>query len=176
MKKVTVSDILQRPVDELENSLRIPSFVATEVAANIARLRAVLRQVSLSQDEDLLVWSDGVESFNVKECCRRLIELRLLFFSPGVLLFDWDKVWNSILPSKVSFLVWLLMRRKVLTQNSLKGRGFHMVSRCYLCKQCEEDDVHLFLECPVTKQILDYFNFGQLVTWRNSLEYFLTVW
>lgn len=176
LKTVTVCDVLHRPVDELENSLRFPDFVLTEEAANISRLRAVLGQFSLSQDEDLLVWSDGFESFNVKECCRRLIELRLLFFSPGVLLFDWDKVWNTVLPSKVSFLVWLLMRRRVLTQNNLKRRGFNMVSQCYLCKQCEEDDVHLFLECPVTQQLLDYFNFGQMATWRNSLEHFLTVW
>lgn len=122
------------------------------------------------------MWFDRSEFFSVKVCTSKLTCLRLLFFSPGVVLLDWEKVWNVALPLKVSFLVWAVLRRRSLTQSSLQSRGFKLASRCYLCKSCVEDDVHLFLNCSVTRQVIAYFGRGQSARWTNSLEEFITQW
>lgn len=150
---------MHRPVDDLVNSLTIPHYTAIEEAGNIASLQALIGQVSLMQVDDKVVWVDDSESFTVKEL-QKIDRSQITFFLTRCGTFDWDRVWNTQLPSKVSFLVWLLVHRRVLTENNMKRRGFNMVSQCYLCRQSEEDEVHLFLSCPVSQQVLEYFSVG----------------
>lgn len=175
-KKATMFGILHRPTGKLVDCLKIHHLVVTAEAENIRRLRTLIGQVTLSQEKDRLIWADNSDTLTIKECTKRLIGLRLLFFSPGVVHFKWDKVWNHSFPSKVSFLVWLLVRKRILTPSNVKLRVFNMVFQCYFCRNNEEDDVHLFLNCPLSRKVLDYFSVGQHVNWRNSFDKFISHW
>ncbi|WMV42669.1 hypothetical protein MTR67_036054 [Solanum verrucosum] len=51
---------------------------------------------------------------------------------------------------KVSFFVWLVIRKACLTQDKLQRRGLQICSRCLLCEHESENNEHLFLHCRTT--------------------------
>ena len=57
-------------------------------------------------------------------------------------------IWNSLVPSKVSFFMWEVWWGKILTMEHLKRRGFQLASKCLLCRKVEENMDHLLLHCP----------------------------
>lgn len=67
----------------------------------------------------------------------------------------WRKIWKSKLIPKVAFFIWLVVKNKVLTMNTLMRRGFVMANRCNLCFQKEEDINHILIHCDYTMQIWD---------------------
>lgn len=100
---------------------------------------------------------DGSDKFVVAECYSKLLQLRRKFFDPAVYPFQWSSVWINHVPSKVCFLAWLLVRERVLTHEGLQRRGFSLCSKCYLCRADRETNNHLFVACPWTKKVWDYF-------------------
>ena len=48
---------------------------------------------------------------------------------------------------RVSFFAWEASWNRVLTTDQLKRRGWNMPNRCFLCKEEEETNDHLFLFC-----------------------------
>ncbi|CAH9145983.1 unnamed protein product, partial [Cuscuta epithymum] len=62
-------------------------------------------------------------------------------------------IWKSYIPPKFSFNVWLALRNRLPTQDSL---GYlNMVNRCDLCKSGLETIPHLFFLCPFTCRVWD---------------------
>ncbi|CAH9100586.1 unnamed protein product [Cuscuta epithymum] len=60
-------------------------------------------------------------------------------------------IWKSYIPPKLSFNVWLALRNRLPTQDSL---GYlHIVNRCDLCKGGLETIPHLFFLCPFTCRV-----------------------
>ncbi|CAH9148298.1 unnamed protein product [Cuscuta epithymum] len=60
-------------------------------------------------------------------------------------------IWKSYIPPKLSFNVWLALRNRLPTQDSL---GYlHIVNRCDLCKGGLETIPHLFFRCPFTCRV-----------------------
>ncbi|CAH9084953.1 unnamed protein product [Cuscuta europaea] len=60
-------------------------------------------------------------------------------------------MWKSYIPPKLSFNVWLALRNRLPTQDSL---GYlHIVNRCDLCKDGLETIPHLFFLCPFTCRV-----------------------
>ena len=57
-------------------------------------------------------------------------------------------IWSSCIPPKVSVFTWEVWWGKVLTMDQLKKMGFHLASRCPLCKEDEKTIDHLLLHCP----------------------------
>lgn len=110
-----------------------------------------------SEGTDRLVWDDGSDIFTVRQCYTRILDLRLRFFNNGIHRYDWSRVWISVLPSKCCFLVWLIIRDKLLTQRNLQKRGFSLPSRCELCYTEIEDTDHLFCTCEVSSSLWRYF-------------------
>lgn len=112
-----------------------------------------LRSFTLTDVEDQLIWQDGTDILSVSECSRQIFTCRRRFFSHDEFIFDWDKVWVQDVPSKITFLVWLVIRNRVLTHADLQRRGFNWVSKCFLCGMETEDIDHLFVSCCFIKQI-----------------------
>ena len=60
----------------------------------------------------------------------------------------WGKeLWRHYLPPARSFLAWRLLHGRIPTDDHLCARGFHLVSRCYLCVNQHESLDHTFSSC-----------------------------
>lgn len=97
------------------------------------------------------------EYFYCQRVLRENLHCRLCFFNSGVHLFNWQTLWNIVVPSKVSFLAWLLVGKRVLTHDNLQRRGFRLASRCFLCNLEREDSDYLFISCQFSNGIWEYF-------------------
>ena len=54
-------------------------------------------------------------------------------------------IWNHHIPTMVQFFAWQLLHIGILTERTLKHRGFHIASCCSLCE--EENVWQLFFDC-----------------------------
>ncbi|GKV50258.1 hypothetical protein SLEP1_g56970 [Rubroshorea leprosula] len=62
------------------------------------------------------------------------------------------RIWNSVLPSKISAFNWQLLLDRIPTKMNLMTRGIikdNQDCKCGLCGEEEEDTKHLFLECSM---------------------------
>jgi hypothetical protein len=59
----------------------------------------------------------------------------------------WYELWEWKLPLKVKVFIWLLLEERILTWDNLTKRGFQGRSICVLCKEREENVLHLFGKC-----------------------------
>lgn len=62
-----------------------------------------------------------------------------------------NKVWLTLIPSKVCFTVWLVVRNKILTHEVLRNRGFNIVPKCVLCGCSIEETDHIFAGCQTAR-------------------------
>ena len=58
-------------------------------------------------------------------------------------------LWNSCIPTKVSFFTWEVWWDKMLTMDQLKRRGHYIASKCPFCRKNEEALEHLLVHCPM---------------------------
>eukprot|EP00253_Pinus_taeda_P022049 PITA_22049 len=65
----------------------------------------------------------------------------------------WDRVWQPGIWPKVSNFLWLLSKRRILTWDNLKKRGFISSSRCPNCNLNSESILHLIETCPLATQL-----------------------
>ncbi|GKV29753.1 hypothetical protein SLEP1_g38652 [Rubroshorea leprosula] len=64
------------------------------------------------------------------------------------------RVWNPIIPSKISAFNWQLLQDRIPTKSNLQRRGITTELEdgiCALCEEEAEDSNHLFLRCKVAK-------------------------
>ncbi|GKV23716.1 hypothetical protein SLEP1_g33415 [Rubroshorea leprosula] len=64
------------------------------------------------------------------------------------------RVWNPILPSKISTFNWQLLQDRIPTKmNLLRRRVIKDMgeSRCGICNEREEDSTHMFLKCKMAQ-------------------------
>nr|XP_027068031.1 uncharacterized protein LOC113693644 [Coffea arabica] len=62
-------------------------------------------------------------------------------------------LWPSVLPAKMSFLAWRLVRNFLPLDMTLRCRGLALPSRCGCCYQAEEALLHVFLTGPVASEV-----------------------
>jgi hypothetical protein len=65
----------------------------------------------------------------------------------------WKKLWKVKAPPKCTLFLWLVLNKKVLTWDRLQKRNKAGPSICILCRSNEETSLHLFLECPYSRQV-----------------------
>ncbi|GLT39105.1 hypothetical protein SLA2020_133120 [Shorea laevis] len=73
------------------------------------------------------------------------------------------RVWNPIIPRKISAFNWQLLLDKIPTKSNLIKRGFDQNMEGGVCDICEEeleDANHLFLRCRITKWL-----WNECATW-----------
>lgn len=83
------------------------------------------------------------------------------------LFWKWGPTWNRLaleadlerakVPFKVNCFSWLVTRKACLTCEKLQRRGWHLSSRCFLCKATDGNNSHLFIRCGYTSQFLQRF-------------------
>lgn len=128
-----------------------------EISESISLL-ALLENFDLSKEVDDRCWDDGIAPFSCKLVYKTMLDKKRLDFQLGCLDFPWERIWKSkLVPPKVAFFTWTLLRGRVLTIDKLKHRGLQLVNRCCFCKHDEESATHLFEVCPVVKKICDWF-------------------
>lgn len=69
-----------------------------------------------------------------------------------------NKYWKWKIPKKILLFIWLVWKGRVLTWDRLKRIGIKGPSSCPLCEQHDESAAHLFLKCPFTLQVWNFFS------------------
>lgn len=97
------------------------------LAISCLMIRIENTKIGEENDADQHVWTlDFQSEFSV---CSMYNLLR----PAGVVEELTYNIWNSNMPYKASFLLWLLFVEKVLTQDNLMKRGFELASCCGQC-------------------------------------------
>ncbi|GKV48319.1 hypothetical protein SLEP1_g55143 [Rubroshorea leprosula] len=68
----------------------------------------------------------------------------------------YKRIWNPILPSKISAFNWQLVLDKIPTKANLIRRGIIKdvtETKCALCNEEEENATHLFLKCKIARWV-----------------------
>ncbi|XP_026451375.1 uncharacterized protein LOC113351648 [Papaver somniferum] len=102
---------------------------------------------SIGYGKDKLIWTiDLSGKFSVKSVVQ-LIRKKY----PCV---TWEKhVWNSTIHPKISTNVWKILRGACATEENYRKRGFHTVSKCYLCGNGQDTMDHILWYCDFSEKI-----------------------
>ncbi len=94
--------------------------------------------------------SDGVGPF------QKSSQLNLYLFLQDTDVSDtrFVKIWNLKLPMKVKNFVWLVLRRRILTTDSLQKRDWNGTGFCIFCLGTLETVDHLFVGCNTSSSLL----------------------
>ena len=101
----------------------------------------------VQERKNTLIWeNDGMEKYGVKFY---YISLR----ADNNFLFLAKEVWGSGAPLKTHIFAWEIVWGKILIVDMLMKRGWPLVNRCILCKDCEELVDHILIHCDRTSQL-----------------------
>lgn len=144
-KHASVADYFVRMGDgEQRWELSFTNTEATIPDNEVGLLSEILVAKTPTAGEDKIHWLDGSEKFNVNICYKKILGLRLKYYNGGVMHYNWKRVWSISLPKKIKFFNWLVVRNKILMQNSLKNRGFALAEKCVMC-DAEGENLHHLL-------------------------------
>lgn len=78
----------------------------------------------------------------------------------GVENFHSARIWSiPLVPPKVSFFCWTLLKGQTLTVDKLKSRRLQLVNHCVVCQYEEKNIMHLFIDCVLVKQIWHFIGY-----------------
>lgn len=75
------------------------------------------------------------------------------------LLVNFGKVvrWNSLLLTKININYWRVENQRLPTRVNLDSCGIDIHStRCLICHDNQETDIHLFVDCKVARELWDF--------------------
>ncbi|XP_020258603.1 uncharacterized protein LOC109835013 [Asparagus officinalis] len=145
----------------------------------------VWKQVLKVRNKAMITWG-GVDNLKkiISSCYyNSKVHLSDLYsvLSPATAEISWFMtVWEKFRHPKHSFITWLAVQGKLLTQDRLINRGIIQVNKCYLCEGANmESHSHLFFDCRFSNRIwnaiMDWLNFkwrasewSVLLDWYNS--------
>lgn len=119
----------------------------------IHRLRHLIDEINLSDEEDRLIWTPGSGIFSTKECCRLLstnqaVELRSTS--------NWNTIWKSKLPPKINIFLWKIQRGILHTRRFLNSRISNIPPLCVWCEKADESIDHIFWDCILAKEAWEF--------------------
>lgn len=79
--------------------------------------------------------------------------------------FPWKAMWKSKLPPRVAFLLWTVVRGRVLKAENLQTRDFCITEWCFMCMRDGETIDHLFLHCDVANLLWNEIFASQHIDW-----------
>ena len=82
-------------------------------------------------------------------------EIILSMFEPHSFGISLERCLESKSASMGSFFLWTTVLGKILTADNLRKRNIVIVSWCCMCKDDGESIDHLFIHCPVVKELWD---------------------
>eukprot|EP00253_Pinus_taeda_P006734 PITA_06734 len=65
----------------------------------------------------------------------------------------WERIWSFKAWPKISYFLWLVGHKKILTWDKLRKRNFQGPSICHNCFKNEETLQHLLDTCPIANQL-----------------------
>ena len=88
----------------------------------------------------------------------------------------WKTVWSNLNKNfakrKAKQISWKILHQIVYTENKLKKIGYSSNGKCHFCKTEYETLEHLFVNCPVVKQMWDQVNNAfQMYNALNGLQH-----
>lgn len=91
------------------------------------------------------------------------------YFRPKGEKIVWAKdVWSSYIPPKLSFILWLSAKTKLLTKDRLQF--LEIDNRCILCQDLSESVQHLFFQCSMSREI-----WGHIKRWLGITRAMSTI-
>ncbi|XP_020250863.1 uncharacterized protein LOC109828245 [Asparagus officinalis] len=129
--------------------------------------------------------ADNTKTLIMSSCKNSKPILSILYknLSAAVISVPWYKtVWGGLNVPKHSFISWLAIQNRLLTQDRLLKRGIISSNQCCLCSgQITESRDHLFFECTfssyIWNSIMDWMNFkkkscnwNQVWNWFSSMR------
>ena len=67
--------------------------------------------------------------------------------------FPWRSVWNSKVPSRVAFFIWIAALGRILTTDNLCRRRIIILDWCRMCRSDGESVNHLLMHCSVAQEL-----------------------
>ncbi|OVA10703.1 Reverse transcriptase zinc-binding domain [Macleaya cordata] len=132
-----------------------------------------LREVVLDASGiDKCQWrATDLKPFTVKSCYTSLIQT----FGGEFLE---NSVWIRTPTLKLVFTVWAACHAKLPTVDNLMRKGWSMVNICELCKRGAEMGDHLFLHCPIAREVWDFilYSFNITAYTPPTVELMLCSW
>ena len=109
-----------------------------------------LAEISLSPDEDTVVWSlNGSQAFSIKTCYNAIND-------GGLRSSYQNSVWFSVVPLKVKISSWLALKDKILTWANLIKRGWQGPVEGRIYGHHEEIVLHIFFHCAAARVIWNF--------------------
>lgn len=162
-KDVTVNDVFTSNFETLTFRRRIVGNLRMLFDEMIS-----CNQVSLSDQEDKIVWNLGKKGFSVNPMYKKKMEDQILI--------SYKFLWKSKLPHKIKVFFWLVVRNKILTKDNLKKRNWIGSLDCCFYGVDESID-HLFFHCPIAKYMWRVIQVAlNLRLIPNSISYLYDNW
>ena len=67
--------------------------------------------------------------------------------------FPWKSIWKPKVSPRVYFFIWIVALDKLLTADNLRKWNISLISWCCMCQADGETIDHLFLHCPVAREM-----------------------
>ncbi|XP_020261656.1 uncharacterized protein LOC109837719 [Asparagus officinalis] len=137
----------------------------------------------LKMRDKAIVFCGGVGKLKelIISCCQgSKIKLSALYeaLAPAASKVQWYKtIWDDLSIPKHSFIHWLAVQNKLLTQDRLMKRGIISINSCSLCTgSCLETRDHLFFECTFSCNVWNHIMEWLKFDWRSTNWQLLQVW
>ena len=135
-------------------------------------LQALQEKRILPNPNDLMLMREA------KDGCFSVKFFYKVLFGSNSMVFPYQLIWSTWVPTKMSFFAWEASWGKVLTLDQIKKRGRALANRCFLCGNDEETIDHLLLHCPVARLLWDLLLaiFGVYWVFPKSVSETLISW
>ncbi|XP_020250848.1 uncharacterized protein LOC109828230 [Asparagus officinalis] len=117
------------------------------------------KQLIKCRDRALAI-TGGIDNLKqILSACYKESKLQLTvvysIFSPGSHIVPWyNTIWGKLNYPKHTFVLWLAVQNRLLTQDRLMRRGTINSNTCLLCAgSASETRNHLFFDCPYSREV-----------------------
>lgn len=119
----------------------------------ISQLANIISTISITPNEDCLLWEPDKGTFNSKTCAELILSQD---FPNNVGSRNWKSIWNITAPPKVTVFLWKIHWNILPTSKFLSSR-IHFISPIYSWCNSEEETIHhLFWACQVASSVWSF--------------------
>jgi hypothetical protein len=129
--------------------------------------------IRITEEEDELVWKKSPLGNYTPKLGYISLNIDLQQREPT---WWWRGLWKIKCPQKEKIFMWCVLNKKSPTWDNMRKRSIEGPGWCALCKEENENNTHLFIHCPFTKQVWQDLSLllNQRLTWEGpSVE---TTW
>lgn len=103
---------------------------------------------------DMFIWTNNSDGcYSAKEGYKWLLERRQSLSMQNNIIVSWNWIWQLASPEKIKFLIWLACHDSLPIMSTLHKRGMSSTSTCQRCHTDNEDILHCFRDCTISRQL-----------------------